>query len=471
MTDNTQHILRTHPMRAFQIVAVALCVLISMIDGFDVLAVAFTGPSIAKEWTLSPAELGLVFSAGLAGMVVGSLLLSPLADTRGRRFIVLLCLCILSVGMALTALSRGLYELLALRVFTGLGMGGILAGINTVVAEYASDKRRNLAISLMAIGYPIGAMLGGLGARWIIAEQGWHAVFWYGAAASALMLPLVAGWMPESLDFLLTRRPVRGLEKLNRLRAKLQLSALSQWPQTAAPADTVGGPAAPRTNRYAQVFSAQMAPSTVLMCLACFLLMTTFYAIANWTPKVLVSMGLSVEQGISGSVLISVGGIVGGLLLGFAAQRVGLLRLTALLLTLGFLAVAGFGMGNTLPALQVLAVLMGLFMNGAIIGLYALAPVIFPPAVRATGTGLALGIGRLGATAGPALTGVLIGAGWSRPAYFAALGLPLLLAAVCVGALQVYRTRTQRAAAERAGVPNLAPSKQQHRPFGHSAGH
>lgn len=455
MTDNTQHILRTSAMRPFQIIAVALCVLISMIDGFDVLAVAFTGPSISKEWALTPAQLGLVFSAGLAGMVIGSLLISPLADTLGRRFIVLVCLLILTVGMALTALSSSLNELLALRVFTGLGMGGILAGINTVVAEYASDKRRDLAISFMAIGYPIGAMLGGLCASAIIAQQGWHAVFWYGAAASALMLPLVWFYLPESLDFLLTRRPAGALQKFNRLRAHLQLSALAQLPP--APAQQAAPQHGRQRNRYAQVFSAEMAPSTVLICLSCFLLMTSFYAIANWTPKVLVSMGLSVEQGISGSVLISVGGIFGGLLLGFAAQRIGLLRLTAILLSLSFVAVASFGLSNTLPNLKVLAVLMGFFMNGAIIGLYALAPVIFPPSVRATGTGLALGIGRLGATAGPALTGLLIGAGWSRPAYFAALGVPLLLAAVSVWWMKAY-AKPQPATRTGADTPTAAPT-------------
>ena len=215
-------------MRPFQIVAIALCVLISMIDGFDVLAVAFTGPSIAAEWSLTPAQLGLVFSAGLAGMVLGSIFISPLADSLGRRRIVLGCLVILTLGMAATALAQNLEQLLALRVFTGLGMGGILAGINTVVAEYANDRRRDLAISFMAIGYPIGAMLGGLASSWIIANQGWHAVFLYGAAASALTLPLVMAAMPESLDFLLARRPPGALARAT--TACAPSSGCRPWP-------------------------------------------------------------------------------------------------------------------------------------------------------------------------------------------------------------------------------------------------
>lgn len=434
MTDNTQLVLRSSPMRPFQIIAIALCVLISMIDGFDVLAVAFTGPSISQEWALAPRQLGFIFSAGLAGMVIGSLVISPIADTLGRRFIVLVCLGILTVGMALTALCTNLTELLLLRVFSGLGMGGILAGINTVVAEYSSDKRRNLSISFMAIGYPIGAMLGGLWASAIIANHGWHAVFWYGSTASALMLPLVWIFLPESVDFLLSRRPTGALKKINQIRRKLQLPALTELP----PLNTTDKAQKPQSvrSRYTQVFTPSMARSTVLICLSYFLLMTSFYAIANWTPKVLVSMGLSIEQGISGSVLISLGGIFGGLLLGIAAQRMGLLKLTTLLLAMSFVAVTSFGFSNTLTHLKVLAVMMGFFMNGAIIGLYALAPVIFPPSVRATGTGLALGIGRLGATTGPALTGFLISADWSRPAYLTAIGIPLLLAAASVWLLK-----------------------------------
>ncbi|MFT4191603.1 MAG: MFS transporter [Comamonas sp.] len=426
MPADTQQTLRGAPMRPFQIVAIALCVFISMIDGFDVLTVAFTGPSIAAAWSLSPAQLGLVFSAGLAGMVLGSIFIAPLADSMGRRPIVQGCLLILTAGMAATAFARNLEQLLALRVFTGLGMGGILAGINTVVAEYASDRRRDLAISFMAIGYPIGAMLGGLASSWIIAQFGWHAVFLFGAAASAITLPLVALFMPESIDFLLTRRPRTALAQLNALRRKLGLPALAALPE----ADPNTRP--PRAS-LAAVFRGGLARPTVLICLSYFLLMVSFYFLANWTPKVLVSMGLSVQQGISGAVLMNLGGIAGGLFLGLLAPRVGLTRLTTALLALCFVTVVGFGLSAApLQGLLVLAAAIGFFMFGGMIGLYALAPAVFPPAVRATGTGLALGIGRLGATVGPTLAGLLIAAGWTRAEYFTALAVPLLLAAACV---------------------------------------
>lgn len=433
MNHDTQRVLRSTPMRPFQIIAVALCVLISMIDGFDVLTVAFTGPSIAADWSLSPPQLGLVFSAGLAGMVLGSIFISPLADSAGRRPVVLACLLILTAGMAATAYARNLEQLLALRVFTGLGMGGILAGINTVVAEYSSDRRRDLAISFMAIGYPIGAMLGGLASSWIIARFGWHAVFLFGAAASALTLPLVALFMPESVDFLLARRPRGALARLNALRARLGLPALAELPEAARTAR-------PARTGLVEVFRNGMARSTILICLSYFLLMVSFYFLANWTPKVLVGMGLSVQQGISGAVLMNLGGIAGGLSLGLLAPRAGLTRLTTALLVLCFASVVWFGFtGAQLSGLLVMAAAIGYFMFGSMIGLYALAPAVFPPAVRATGTGLALGVGRLGATVGPTAAGLLIAAEWTRAEYFTALGLPLLAAAACVWCIRPLR--------------------------------
>ncbi|PWF22228.1 4-hydroxybenzoate transporter [Corticimicrobacter populi] len=408
-------------MSPFQVMAVSICVMISMIDGFDVLSVAFVGPTISHEWGLAPAQLGVLFSSGLAGMVVGSLVISPLADVFGRRRIILVCLAILASGMLASAWARGLEELAWLRVYTGLGMGGILAAINTVVAEFSSLWRRSLAISCMAVGYPIGAVLGGLMSVYLIEHIGWRSVFVSGGAASLLMLPLVWRCMPESLDFLLTRRPRNALVRLNDVLERMGLPAQDVLPPA---------PARQRPARLWDVFGPSLWRPTLLICGSYFALMVSFYFLLNWTPKILVSLGLPVGAGISGAVIMNLGGVAGGLWLGWQANRRGLGRLTAASLLAGFVCVAGFGwIAGPLPLLLALAALIGFFTNGSIVGLYALAPVVFPPEVRTTGTGLALGIGRLGATAGPYLAGLMIAAEWTRPAYYMALGAPLLLAA------------------------------------------
>lgn len=427
MNIDIQHSLHHAPMRAFQIFAIAICCMISFIDGFDVLAVAFVAPSITSDWQISPKQLGLLFSSGLAGMVIGALFISPLADRLGRRFLLLTCLVILSLGMFASTVAINWEQMLASRIFTGLGMGAILPAINTVVAEYSSNKYRSMAISIMAASYTVGATIGGIISILLINAWGWHSVFLFGATLSALLIPVVMFQLPESLDFLLARRRPDALKKINQLMGKLNLPELDQLPKLKENQNVK------KENTFGQLFSPTIARSTLLLCLSYFMLMCTFYFLANWTPKILQSLGYSKDISITGSVIMNSCGIAGGLILGWLTKRFRVQLVTAVMLLLGFGMVVYFGFSaNILSLLMVIIGVIGFAIYGSMAGLYATAPIIFPPEVRATGTGLVLGIGRLGATAGPYLAGVLIEAQWAREYYFSALALPLLLAAICI---------------------------------------
>ncbi len=161
--------------------------------------------------------------------------------------------------------------------------------------------------------------------------------------------------------------------------------------------------------------------------------MLPFYFMLSWTPKVLVDEGLSLGSGISGSVVLNAAGIVGGLLLGLGARIFGLKRITSACMVLFALAVMAFGAYSVdLVSTLILAMVVGFFMIGVIVGLYAVIAAMYPVRVRNTGTGLALGIGRIGGILGPILGGVLIQAGWSRPAYCFALAAPTLIAAALI---------------------------------------
>jgi MFS family permease len=164
-------------MSTMQIVAVAITIGLNALDGFDVLSISFASPGIMKEWGINRAALGIVLSMELVGMALGSLFLGGLADKIGRRPTMLGCLVLMTVGMFLATTVTNLYELSAWRILTGLGIGGLLAAINAVAAEYSNQKRRHLCISLMAIGYPIGAVVGGTIAAELLKSQDWRAVF------------------------------------------------------------------------------------------------------------------------------------------------------------------------------------------------------------------------------------------------------------------------------------------------------
>lgn len=432
VNDIKQHIYHS-TMNRFQILVVAICVIISLIDGFDVLTIAFVANSISVQWSVEPQQLGVLFSAGLAGMVVGALAISPFADKYGRRLIILLCLTILTVGMLAAGFATNLTELIIARVFTGLGMGAILPGINTVVAEYSSNRYRSLAISIMAAGYTVGALIGGFISIYVIKHFGWQYVFLFGGIFSALMIPTVFYLLPESLDFLLTQKQPNRLVKLNRLLSKLDVANCSVFPEAT---DTTSY----QTKKYSLLLTTSMFKATVLLCISNFMLMCSFYFLANWTPKILVNLGYSTDLSITGSLIMNSFGVAGGILLGWISKKYSVQQVSGIMLIIAFIMVTIFGFSaNYLPLLFILIAFIGFTIFGAMAGLYATAPAVFPPQVRATGTGIVLGLARFGATLGPYIGGLLIAAELPRGYYFFILALPLLLAAVCVLVIKPYR--------------------------------
>jgi benzoate transport len=433
-------VINKRPMTGFQVAAVAICVLLNMLDGFDVLVVAFTASEISREWGLNATQMGALLSAGLVGMSAGSIVVAPLADVWGRRAVVLLSLGLVTLGMLLSALSRGMYDLAALRVVTGLGIGGMLASLTVISSEYASDKRRNLCVSLFSTGYPVGAVLGGSLAAFLIAQQGWRAVYACGGVVSLVMIPVVLARLPESLDFLLARRAPQDLTKVNRL-----LRALGR-------AELRGLPAVARENAQpaglGQLFKPPRAAPTLLIWTAFFVHMLCFYFVVSWTPKLLVSAGLSTTQGISGGVVLSLGGIVGGLLLGFASSRWPLSAVTAGFMLCAGVAMVLFGLATgSLQAALPLAFAVGFFIYGAMIGIYTLTPQLYPALLRATGMGFAIGMGRVGGILSPILAGVLLDAGLRPERVFFVFAAPLLLAlSAVVGLWRAQATETSQPA-------------------------
>lgn len=414
------------PMTPFQWQAVGICIMLVMLDGFDVLVMAFTASSVAAEWRLNGAQLGVLFSAGLLGMAVGSLAIAPLADRWGRQPIVLLCLVVVNAGMLASALAGHHLALVWWRGLTGLGIGGMLASVGVITAEFSSRKWRSTNVALQATGYPIGATLGGLAAAWLLEHCGWRSVFMFGALATALMIPIVLWRLPESLDFLLERQPASALPRLNRL-----LGLMGHAPAQRLPARATG--AAAGGNTVAALFSPALRRPTLMLWLGFFLLMFSVYFSLNWTPRLLVQAGLSASQGVTGGVLLNLGGILGGSLFGALAVRVRLAGLAAWSLLLFASSTALFGAAASSLALAFgTAFVMGIFLFASMAGLYGLAPATYPAAVRVTGMGWAIGIGRIGAIAAPLAAGLLLDGGWRPASLYYVFALPLLLAAAAV---------------------------------------
>lgn len=418
-------------MSRFQVLAVAVCVTLNMLDGFDVLVMAFTASEVAAAWQLTGAQLGALLSAGLVGMAAGSLFVAPWADRFGRRAVILFCLGLITLGMLLSAFAQGAKQLFVLRVLTGIGIGGMLASLNVITAEYSSAKWRSTAIGLQVTGYPIGATIGGTIAAFLITRYGWRSVFLFGALTSAVMIPVVLARLPESLDFLLARRPPNVLERLNDLLRRMNRPRVAALPET-APVDTQR-----TSNPVSELFAGAVRRSTLLICSSFFLLMFGFYFVMSWTPKLLVEAGLSTQEGITGGVLLNLGGILGGTLFAFLASHYALKRLTMLYLGVTAVFMVVFGIVTTaLTPAFLLALAIGIFLFGSMVGLYALAPILYPAGIRSTGMGWAIGIGRIGAILAPFVAGLLLDAGWSTDHLFWAFAIPVLIAILTVRGLR-----------------------------------
>jgi benzoate transport len=433
---NIREVINDSPMGGFQMLCIGICVALNMLDGYDVLVMAFTAPSVSVEWALNGKQLGLLLSTGLFGMAGGSLLVAPLADRFGRRAVILLCLILISAGMLLSFGAQDAFQLGAWRVLTGVGIGGMLASLTVITGEYSSNKWRNTAISIQVIGYPLGATIGGSIAAVLIAQYGWRSAFLFGAIASLVMIPIVLWRLPESLDFLLARRPANALQRLNVLLTSMGRQTLTQLPEVPSTERSFA-----ERNQLGALFIPGVLRSTLLVWISFFLVMFAFYFVMSWTPKLLVAAGLSTQQGITGGVLLNVGGIIGGALFGYLSSRINLRKLSAAYLIITAVTLILFGLyASDLNSAFAIAVLIGAFIFGSITGLYAITPALYPAAIRTTGLGWAIGIGRIGAIIAPSIVGVLIDGGWKTADLYYVFAVPLVIAMLTVIVLPQWRS-------------------------------
>ncbi len=422
--NDVQHPVVQGPLTAFQLGAIAVCIGLNMLDGFDILAMSFSASGVKAAWGLQNSQLGALLSAGLVGMALGSLFLAPCADRWGRRRIVLLSGTIAGIGMSGSTAARGFADLLALRALTGIGIGGTIASVAVVVSEYAPDRWRSTALAAYATGYPVGATIGGALTALAIPRYGWRSAFAIGGAMSLVLLLVAWRRLPESVDFLVTRRPPGALSRLNALLGRMSLPAVSVLPERAVATEADSG----RTS-----LRLLLTPTTVLVWVTFFCTMAAFYFIVSWTPRLLNAAGLTATQGLTGGVLLNLGGIAGCGGFAVAAARADARRLLLGALLASALLIAAFGIAvHRLDLALWTALLLGVLSNAAMAGLYSVGPPLYPTAVRATGMGSAIGIGRLGAILAPLASGALLDHGWAPAQLYYLFSGPFVVAAIAM---------------------------------------
>lgn len=394
-------------MTAAQWTVIGLSIFLMALDGFDVLSISFASPGIAAEWGLNFAELGWVLSLELFGMAVGAVANGLLADRAGRRPVLLGCLLMTAVGMAVAGHAASLAMLASGRIVTGLGIGGILVCTNSMAAEFSNRSMRTLCIALVGAGYPLGAASGGFAAAALMGYGGWRYVFNLGATLAVLILPIAYWVIPESPSWL----QKRVLNKHGAARS----NADGAWTK-------------------ALVLAAVLVTATYLLHVF------SFYFLLKWIPRILTAGGYSAAQAAGVLAWANVGGMVGGISLGLLAVRLRAYSVTIALLLGSAIAIVTFGLTTDRPGILIpVCIFAGFTCNGAILGIYSAIANAFPVELRATGTGIAIGVGRFGAVLAPIVAGYLLQVGLGVPMVSTIMASGSLIAAAALYLLE--RTR------------------------------
>ena len=430
---DVRHTIDQGNITSLQTLVLGLCFFINMLDGMDVLAISLAAPVLSREWEIPAQMLGGVFSSALVGMALGSIFLAPLADIIGRRKLIMICLAIITVGMIATASASTIRQLLTLRFVTGVGVGGILASMATMSAEFSPERNRNLLVTFVQAGYPVGAAVLGIivveGS--LIPSFGWPSVFLLAGILTAITLPIVALYLPESLEFLLKKQPAGALEAINETLRRMGHDEIHELP----PLEHVNGPAggtATLLSGVGALFSVEHRHKTVLLWVAFFMAFGTLYFLLSWVPQLGRNAGLPLNRAIYASVVLNLSAFGGMVTLGYLADRFGLKRIIMAWLILAALVMSVFEAFAS-PLLIMMAIgFIGFTMEGGFIGIYAAAARVYPTLIRNTGVGWAIGAGRTGAIVGPILAGSLVAGGFTMADSFRVFALPLLAAVVAV---------------------------------------
>ncbi|MFC3052256.1 MFS transporter [Kordiimonas pumila] len=425
------------PVSAYQIYIVILCGFVVALDGFDTQAMAIAAPELAAIWGVPLANFGSVLSASLVGLMVGALLLGPMGDKLGRKNMMLLSFAAVGLFSLATAFSESLLELWIYRFLTGVGLGGTLPNALALTAEYVPSKHRTAFVTIMLCGFPAGAAIGGFISDHVIEVYSWKAIFWIGGALPIIVSGLLCFLLPESVYFL--------------VRKKRDLSVISKILQRIAGAETLPehkgfcidteGAVQEKVSIWALLKEGRLI-GTLLIWSLFFLNLLILYFMLSWLPGLLSEFGLSRNAAFKIVGVFNMGGVIGGITLSFACDKWGVIPILKVVLSVAAIAMVVIAHFFTNPTILYISVFFaGAGILGAQFFLAVVAAIYYPTAIRSTGLGGALGVGRIGAIVAPLLGSLLINLGWSAQSIFMLLGAVALM---CVWVLVYLQKRVEK---------------------------
>jgi MFS transporter, AAHS family, 4-hydroxybenzoate transporter len=387
----------------FQLRIVVLCALVALLDGADTTSIAIAATPISVKLSVPVAKLGVIFAASTLGAALGAMAFGPLADRFGRKRLLILATVIFGAFTLLTAHANSFASITLYRLLAGVGLGGATPCFLALVSEYAPARVRSTVVTFLWAGFPLGIMLGGFLNSYLIAAFGWESIFNVGGVVPMLLAALLAFALPESLQFLILRRNDTG--KTAAIVSRLAPGAAgTNLRLTATSKQLAGAP-------VKQLFTDGRAAGTLLLWVPFFASFGVLAVVVFFTPTLLRSAGgpAAVSAGAIVNGFHGFGALLGMALAGRLLQRNGPVVTLSAGLLLGAVCTVLLGYSVSMISLAALATAMiGLFVGTAGAGSIAMAAVIYPTPIRATGIGWGMGMGRAGQAVMPLIASWLL---------------------------------------------------------------
>ncbi len=383
-----------------------------MFDAMDTGLISFVLPVLAKEWNLTQSEMGMIGSIGLLGMAFGAVIAGTIADKIGRKSVFSLTLFLYSIATGLCALSWNFESLLVFRFFVGFGLGGELPVAATLVSEYAPAKVRGRFIVLLESFWGVGWIVAACIAYWFIPVYGWHWAFIIGAMPALYVFVIRIG-MPESVRYLLSKGKIGEAEEIV---VKLEAEAGIKEPvfdknKEISELESV-------EPSLATIWSGRFWKRTVMLWIAWFGIVFTYYGIFTWLPSLVYNQGFTFIKTFEYVFIMTLAQLPGYFTAAWLVEIIGRKYTLSLFLLMTGVASWFFGQANTVTSIVMWGCIMSFFNLGAWGVIYTYTPELYPTAIRAFGSGWAAGIGRMGGMLAPAMVGVLLQRGMKMEAVF-----------------------------------------------------
>jgi MFS transporter, AAHS family, 4-hydroxybenzoate transporter len=389
-------LLNERGLSSFQIKLIVWSILIAMIDGYDIGAIAFAAPHLIADWHVSPKDLGLVLSASNIGVLFGSQIFGWVGDRFGRKTALILCNLLFGIFTFVAAYATNLTEMSWLRLIAGLGIGGVIPNIVAVNAESAPRNLR-ATLTIIAVGtVPIGGAFAGFVAAALVPSHGWQVLFYVGGIVPVVIALAAIMGLPESIKYMALHESQRS--KMEALIAQIR-------PGYTLPANArfvIEDEQQPPSSNPIHLFGNGLALITPLTWLMFALNLMGYFFLISWTPTLMTAAHATPQVAALSGAALQVGGTVGALVLCWWLQRHRFLAIAILfLIAVPVVASIGYAGLTSTTALLVATFLAGAIVLGIQSGINVAGALIYPTSLRANGSGWQLGIGRVGAIIGP----------------------------------------------------------------------